>query len=65
MNDGIVLHAYLNPGTKYTVELPDGSQSEVRTVTEEVYSVVVHWDKFSRIYEVNGECWFVRAEDDV
>ena len=54
----------MEPGTKYTFEMPDGSQSEKHTFTEKTPARLVCWDEAFRIYQLkSGLTVYIMVED--
>lgn len=56
----------IHAGTKYTFEMPDGSQSPVHTFEKDVAALGLHLDDSIYIFELeNGLVVFVKPEDDI
>lgn len=56
----------IHTGTKYTFEMPDGSQSAVHTFEKDVAALGLHLDDSIYIFELeSGLVVFVKPEDDV
>lgn len=54
----------MEPGTKYTFEMPDGSQSEKHTFTEKIPARLVSWEDTVHIYQLkSGLTVYILVED--
>jgi hypothetical protein len=59
------LEVTLLAGTKYTVELPEGTQSETMALGQDSKAALLFMTDYWHIYNMNGTVVYVRAEDDI